>query len=92
MKWLIEQIVAWFKGQSGRQPETRADFSAVSEQWEALFSKLSDRMEKEEKRFDIVEARLTQEAEANLQRSRECEEKLAVVAARIKKLETKTQN
>ena len=92
MKWLIEQIIEWFKGRSGRQAETRADFAAVSTQWEALFGKLSDRMKRDEERFDAVESRLTQQAEANLQHRRDCEEKLAIVLTRITELELKKGN
>ena len=87
MRWIIEQIIAWFKGQSGRQAETRADFAAVSTQWEALASKLSERMEHDEKRFDAVEARLTQESTDSLRREQECQTKLAMVESRMAELE-----
>ena len=100
MKWLIELIISWFKGQSGRQAETRADFAAVSEQWEALSIRLTERMEKDELRFDAVEKRLTQESIDNLRREQEClanlaiakstsEAKLATVEARVAELEAK---
>ena len=84
MKWLIEQIIAWFKGQSGRQAETRADFAAVSTQWESLAIKLTERMERDEQRFDAVEARITQE-------KKECEDKLSLVVARVVELEVKAK-
>ena len=103
MKWLIELIISWFKGQSGHQAETRADFSAVSDQWAALSQRLTERMEKDEERFGLVEQRLTQEVALNLQRSLDCEKalailgatseaKLATVEARVAELEAKLQN
>ena len=92
MKWLFEQILAWFKGQSGRQAETRADFAAVSEQWEALAKKLTERMEKDEQRFESIERRLNEEASEAKRREQECVASLLQVRTELKLLSGKVGN